>query len=182
MAKEKKAAIFLDRDGVLIKEKDFLISENEIEFFPETFESLRSINSDYLKIVVSNQSGVARGYFTSADVRKLNGILSRRLADNGILIDAWYFCPHGPEDDCSCRKPRPGMISEAAEKMNIELSRSWIIGDKTSDIEAGKVSGMKTVLVKTGYAGAEPGARNASPDFTAAGIREAIDYINRSRS
>jgi histidinol-phosphate phosphatase family protein len=181
MVEEKKPAIFLDRDGVLIKEKDFLISEEDIEFFPETFESLRSLNSDFLKIVVSNQSGIARGYFTSKDVDKLNNSLSRNLADNGILIDAWYFCPHGPEDDCNCRKPRSGMILEAAEKMNIDLSRSWIIGDKTSDIEAGKVSGMKTILVKTGYAGAEPGARNVHPDFTAAGIREAIDYINRSR-
>lgn len=182
MSKEKKPAIFLDRDGVLIVEKDFLISEDEIEFYPETFESLKSINSDYLKIVVSNQSGIARGYFTSQDVEMLNDLLSRRLADKGILIDAWYFCPHGPEEDCDCRKPRPGMILEAAEKLNIDLSRSWIIGDKTSDIEAGKASGLKTILVRTGYGGAETGARDVNPDFTASGIREAIDYINRSKS
>lgn len=181
MPKTKKPAVFLDRDGVLIVEKDFLISRDDIEFFPRTFESLKSLNNGFLKIVVSNQSGIARGYFTQEDVEKLNDIISHKLADKGIVIDAWYFCPHGPEDDCGCRKPRPGMLLEAAKKMNIDLNRSWMIGDKTSDIVAGKASGAKTVLVKTGYGGAEPGARDIHPDFTAADIREAIDYINRSK-
>jgi D-glycero-D-manno-heptose 1,7-bisphosphate phosphatase len=181
MPRTGRPAVFLDRDGVLIVEKDFLNSTEDIEFYPETIESLRSIKSQYLKIVISNQSGVARGYFSSKDVEKLNSHLSELLADNGISIDAWYFCPHGPDDGCSCRKPAPGMILEAADKLDIDLSKSWIIGDKSSDIEAGMTSGVKTILVKSGYAGAEPGSRDIKPDFTAADIREAVDYINRSR-
>jgi len=180
MPRTRRPAIFLDRDGVLIVEKDFLISTEDIEFYPETFESLRSINSRYLKVVISNQSGVARGYFSSKDVEKLHDYLSDLLAEKGILIDAWYFCPHGPDDGCSCRKPAPGMILEAADKLDIDLSKSWIIGDKSTDIKAGRMSGLKTILVETGYAGAEPGARKIKPDFIAAGIHEAIDYINRS--
>jgi len=180
MPPNRRPAVFLDRDGVLIVEKDFLISTGDIEFYPETFESLRSINSRYLKVVISNQSGVARGFFSSNDVAKLHDYLSGLLARNGILIDAWYFCPHGPDDGCACRKPAPGMILEAADNLDIDLSKSWIIGDKSSDIEAGRMSGLKTVLVKTGYAGREPGSRDINPDFTAAGIREAVDYINRS--
>lgn len=180
MSRTGKPAVFLDRDGVLIVEKDFLISIEDIEFYPETFKSLRSINSQYLKIVISNQSGIARGFYSSNDVSKLHDYLSGLLAQNGILIDAWYFCPHGPDDGCSCRKPAPGMILEAADKLDIDLSKSWIIGDKSSDIEAGRISGLKTILVKTGYAGVEPGSRDVKPDFFAADIREAIDFINRS--
>lgn len=179
MPRTGKPAIFLDRDGVLIVEKDFLISTEDIEFYPETFESLRSINNQYLKIVISNQSGIARGFFTSNDVEKLHHYLSDLLAKKSISIDAWFFCPHGPDDGCSCRKPAPGMILEAAEKLDINLSKSWIIGDKSSDIQAGRAAGLKTILVKTGYAGAEPGGRDIKPDFTAADIREAVDYINR---
>ena len=176
----KRPAIFLDRDGVLIVERNFLVNPDDIEFYPETMESLASITDNYVKIVISNQSGIARGYFSEKDVRRINDEISRQLASSGILIDGWYFCPHGPEDGCSCRKPRPGMILKAAEKFNIDFNKSWIIGDKSSDIEAGKAAGIKTILVKTGYGGSEPGASNTSPDFTASNIGEAIEYINRS--
>jgi len=180
MEQSKRPAIFLDRDGVLIVEKDFLVNPDDVEFYPETIEALNSIKNGYFKIVISNQSGVARGYFTSEDVKRVNSEISKMLGGKGIFIDAWFFCPHGPEDNCACRKPRPGMILEAAEKMNIDLENSWIIGDKSSDIEAGKASRIKTILVKTGYGGAESGSKNIDPDFTALNIREAIDYINRS--
>jgi histidinol phosphatase-like enzyme len=144
MTKMKKPAIFLDRDGVMVVEKDFLIDVEDIEFYPETIGALAAIEG------------------------------------HGIHIDAWLFCPHGPEDNCSCRKPRPGMIRESADRMDVDLDKSWIIGDKSSDIETGKNAGIKTILVKTGYGGSEPGARDVNPDFTASNIGEAIDYINRS--
>ena len=180
MEKIKRPAIFLDRDGVLIVEKDFLVDPDDIEFYPETIRALSAIKDDYIKIVVSNQSGITRGYFTSEDVERINSEISKLLGAQGIVIDAWLFCPHGPEDECSCRKPRPGMILRAAEKFNIDLKKSWIMCDKSSDIEAGKASGIKTVLVKTGYGGSEPRTSNADPDFTASDIGEAIEYINRS--
>jgi D-glycero-D-manno-heptose 1,7-bisphosphate phosphatase len=182
MRKTKRPAIFLDRDGVLIVEKDFVVAPDDIEFYPETIAALNAINGKYLKVVVSNQSGIARGFFSSEDVEKFNVELSKRLIRKGITIDSWRFCPHGPEDNCDCRKPRPGLILESAEKMNIDLKNSWIIGDKSSDIEAGKAAGIKTILVKTGYAGVEPGNIDTVPDFAALNIREAIDYINRSAS
>ncbi|UCE66943.1 MAG: HAD family hydrolase [Candidatus Zixiibacteriota bacterium] len=180
MEQIKRPAIFLDRDGVLIVERDFLMNTDDIEFYPETIKALAAIKNEYIKIVVSNQSGIARGYFTSEDVERVNSEISEMLGGKGIFIDAFLFCPHGPEDECACRKPRPGMILEAAKKLNIDLKKSWIIGDKSSDIEAGKASGIRTVLVKTGYGGSEPGASNANPDFTASDIGEAIEYINRS--
>jgi len=180
MKKTKRPAVFLDRDGVLVVEKDFIVDPDDIEFYPRTIKALAAIKNKYLKVVVSNQSGIARGFFSSEDVERFDIELSKRLSEKGIVIDAWYFCPHGPEDDCPCRKPRPGMILEAARKMNIDLKNSWIIGDKSSDIGAGKASGIKTVLVNTGYGGSEPGASNVNPDFTASDLGEAIEYINRS--
>jgi histidinol-phosphate phosphatase family protein len=177
---KNRPAIFLDRDGVLIVEKDFSISPDEIEFYPETLAALAAIKNDYLKVVVSNQSGVARGYFKSEDVEKFNSELDRRLRGNGTVIDGWYFCPHGPEDNCPCRKPKPGLIQRAMEELGADPGQSWIIGDKSSDIEAGKACGINTILVKTGYGGKEPGASTVSPDYTAADIRDAVEHINRS--
>ena len=180
MVRDKRPAIFLDRDGVIIVEKNFLRDPEEIEFYPGAIEALKAIGDVYIKIVISNQSGVARGYFTSADVEKINDHISSILKMSGIGIDAWYFCPHGPDDDCQCRKPRPGMILEAAEEFNINMSKSWIIGDKSSDIDAGRASGLNTILVKTGYGGSEPGATVSKADYTASDISEAIKYINGS--
>ncbi len=180
MEKIKRPAVFLDRDGVLIVERDFLIDPGDIEFYPETIKALAAIKNHYMKIVISNQSGIARGYFSSEDVERVNSEISRTLGAKGIFIDAWFFCPHGPGDGCSCRKPRPGMILDAAEKLNIDLEKSWIIGDKSSDIEAGKACGIKTIMVNTGYGGSEAGASKVNPDYTASDIGDAIEYINRS--
>lgn len=180
MDREKKPAIFLDRDGVIIVEKNFLKDPEEIEFYPGAIEALKAIGDEYIKIVISNQSGVARGYFTSADVEKINTHISSILKMSGISIDAWYFCPHGPDDNCQCRKPRPGMIMKAEEKFNINIPNSWIIGDKSTDIEAGKAAGINTILVKTGYGGSEPGASDIASDYLASDIGEAIKYINGS--
>lgn len=180
MGQNGRPAVFLDRDGVLIVEKDFSISPDDIEFFPETVDALNALGDRYLKIVISNQSGIARGYFKSEDVRKFNSELSRRLIKAGITIDGWYFCPHGPNDNCSCRKPKPGMIIKASKELGADPGQSWVIGDKSSDVEAGKSYGAKTILVKTGYGGAEPGATDVNPDYTADNLRDAIEYINRS--
>lgn len=180
MAQDGRPAIFLDRDGVLIVEKNFSISPEDIEFYPETLDAVAAIKGNYLKVVISNQSGIARGYFKSEDVERFNTELDKKLRARGIRIDGWYFCPHGPEDNCSCRKPKPGMILKAAEDLGIDPGRSWVLGDKSSDIEAGKTSGARTILVKTGYRGAEPGGADVIPDYSADNLRDAIDFINRS--
>jgi D-glycero-D-manno-heptose 1,7-bisphosphate phosphatase len=162
----KLPAVFLDRDGVIIQEKHFLINASEIEFIPGAIEALHSLD-EYLKVVISNQSGVARGYFTVNDVEDFQGILATMLSEKGVEINSWRFCPHSPDDNCNCRKPNPGMIIEEAQKLSIDLDKSWMIGDKTSDIAAGRAAGVKTILVRTGYAGKEPGADKISPDYWA---------------
>ncbi len=178
-SKENKA-VFLDRDGVIIMEKNFSEDTESIEILSGAIKGLKSIKSDFLKIVVTNQSGVARGYFDAETVEIFNNALSSILELEGIVIDAWYYCPHGPADNCLCRKPNPGMILKAAEDLNINLKNSWIIGDKSSDIMAGLTAGVKTILVKTGYAGNEPGAVRINPDNIADNLLTAVEYINRS--
>jgi D-glycero-D-manno-heptose 1,7-bisphosphate phosphatase len=180
MDRRHRPALFLDRDGVIIREKDFQIDINEIELYPDTLEALSALDGRYLKLVISNQSGVARGRFSEDDVRKFNSVLENMLEDSGIKMDGWYFCPHGPDDNCPCRKPRPGMILRAAEDLSIALADSWLVGDKSSDIMAGQAAGLKTILVKTGYAGREPGGSNVIPRYLAGNLLEAVEIINGS--
>jgi D-glycero-D-manno-heptose 1,7-bisphosphate phosphatase len=177
--KEKKfPAIFLDRDGVIIKEKNFQSDPATIEFIPGSLEALSNLGPNFLTVVISNQSGIARGYFSQDDVIKFHHALDKILRQQGIAISAWYFCPHGPDDDCSCRKPRPGMVLRAAQDLAIDIDASWIVGDKSSDIATGNASGLRTILVMTGYAGQEPGARIVRPDHTANNLLAAVDFIN----
>jgi D-glycero-D-manno-heptose 1,7-bisphosphate phosphatase len=176
----KRPAIFLDRDGVIIEEKHFLIDASQIEFVPGAIDALKSLDG-YLKIVISNQSGVARGFFTGDDVKKFQSILAAILTENGIQIDSWRFCPHGPDDNCQCRKPKPGMILDEAQKFSVDLSKSWMIGDKRSDIAAGKTAGVKTILVKTGYGGSEPDSEQVEPDFKVDDLKKAVEIILSAR-
>jgi D-glycero-D-manno-heptose 1,7-bisphosphate phosphatase len=178
----QRPALFLDRDGVIIKEKDFQINVDGIEFYPETIDALLAVDERFMKVVISNQSGVARGMFSENDVRVFNSGLESVLAESGIEIDGWYFCPHGPHDNCPCRKPGPGMILKAAEDLSISLDDSWLVGDKSSDILAGRAAGVKAILVNTGYCGREPGGSNVEPDFLAGNLLEAVKIINRSIS
>lgn len=173
----KLPAVFLDRDGVIIQEKHFSINVADIEFIPGAIEALRAL-AGYLKIVISNQSGVARGYFTCDDVDAFQRVLAFQLAERGVEIASWRFCPHDPNAGCKCRKPKPGMILDEAEKMSVDLAGSWMIGDKTSDIEAGKSAGVKTILVRTGYAGKEPDASSVVPDYSADDLKMAVEIIN----
>jgi len=173
-------AVFLDRDGVIIVDKDFYFDIHTSEFFPDTILALLSVDSRFRKVVISNQSGVARGLFTADDVDEFNEQLSRKLSAEGVHIDAWYFCPHGPDDGCVCRKPKPGMLVQAARELSLDLKNSWIIGDKTSDIMAGRAAGARTILVTTGYAGREPGSSTVNPDHSVDNLLQAVDLINRS--
>jgi D-glycero-D-manno-heptose 1,7-bisphosphate phosphatase len=175
----KFPAVFLDRDGVIIAEKTFQINPNGIELIPRSVEGLQKLSGEFLKVVVSNQSGIARGYFKRPQVLLFQNALGKRLWEKGISIAAWYFCPHGPSDGCDCRKPKPGLILRAAKELPINLAGSWMVGDKSSDIEAGKSAGLKTILVQTGYAGKEDGATAIKPDFIVDDLFQAVDIINR---
>ncbi len=171
-------AVFLDRDGVIIVEKIFQADLASIQFIPGSIEGLRNLKPEYLKIVISNQSGIGRGYFSLEDALAFNDALDIKLGGAGIEIAAWYFCPHAPEDQCDCRKPKPALIFQAAAEHSIDLAKSWIIGDKSSDVGAGIAAGIKTILVKTGYAGNEPGAESSKPDFIADNLYSAVNIIN----
>jgi len=182
MAARKSPAVFLDRDGVIIIEKNFHCDSESIEFIPGSIEALQLLSRSFLTIVVSNQSGVARGYFSEDDVRKFQSVLDHKMRQLNIAISGWYFCPHGPDDTCECRKPRPGMIFRAADKLHIDLDASWMVGDKSSDIAAGQAAGLKTILLKTGYAGLEPGAMDVKPHYIADDLFAAVDIINKENT
>lgn len=153
-----KPAVFLDRDGTINIEKDYLYRIDEFEFTPGAIEAIKLFNqSGYLVVVVTNQSGVARGYYSEADVETLHSHIDQQLQSQGGRVDAWYYCPHHVSgkppynQECSCRKPLPGMLLKAAADHDIDLDRSWMVGDKLADIEAGQAAGCKPVLVMTGY-------------------------------
>ena len=153
-----KKAIFLDRDGTINVEKDYIYKSEDLIFEEGTIEALKTFkNLGYILIVVSNQSGIARGYFTEEDLNIFNNNMNEILKKNGVEITEFYCCPHHPDGIgeykkvCECRKPNNKMIEDAIKKYNIDREKSYMIGDKTSDIEAGLKSNLKTVLVKTGY-------------------------------
>ena len=153
-----KKAIFLDRDGTINVEKDYIYKSEDLVFEEGTIDALKTFkNLGYILIVVSNQSGIARGYFTEEDLNIFNNNMNEILKKNGVEITEFYCCPHHPDGIgeykkvCECRKPNNKMIEDAIKKYNIAREKSYMIGDKTSDIGAGLKSNLKTVLVKTGY-------------------------------
>lgn len=156
-----KRAVFVDRDGTINIEKEYLYRIQDFEFIKGAPEAIRLLNeAGIMVVVVTNQSGVARGYYTEDDVEHLHRHIARKLKDTGAYIDAWLYCPHHPSGrgsyalPCDCRKPSPGMLREAARRYNLDLVNSVMIGDKLADVEAGLAAGCRTILVRTGY-GAE---------------------------
>ncbi|MFX0037005.1 MAG: D-glycero-beta-D-manno-heptose 1,7-bisphosphate 7-phosphatase [Candidatus Hermodarchaeota archaeon] len=151
---KKNKAIFLDRDGVLNKEVNYLSDPNDFEFIDGSIEALKILEKKgFLLIVISNQAGIARGYFSEETLKRIHEKMINILKQNKTKLDAIYYCPHHPEytGPCDCRKPNPGMIFKAQLKYNIDLKRSYIVGDTLKDIQTGKAASCKTVLVLTGY-------------------------------
>lgn len=183
--KQARPAVFLDRDGTINQERNYLHRIEEFELIPGVPQALKKLQeAGFLLVVVSNQSGVARGYFSLQDVARLNEHMSRQLAQYGVVIDAIYICPHHPTagigeflQDCNCRKGKPGLLLQAAQDLNIDLQRSYMIGDKLSDIEAGAAASCPSLLVRTGY-GAE---QELSEDSQCSGIfddlTQAVEFI-----
>jgi D-glycero-D-manno-heptose 1,7-bisphosphate phosphatase len=152
-------AVFLDRDGVINVEKGYLYRREDFEFLPGVPKALRLLKeAGFLLIVVTNQSGVARGFYPLEAVHELHRHLQDELVPYGVAVDGFYICPHHPDhasDDypsiCSCRKPLPGMLVKAIADFHIDPARSYLVGDKPSDIEAGHAAGCRCLLVRTGY-------------------------------
>lgn len=152
-------AILLDRDGTINIEKDYLYKIEDFEFEKNVVEGLKILSSmGYIFIVVTNQSGIARGYYTEQDLEVLNNHIGKLLEKEGVKIEKFYFCPHHPEKgvgkykvECNCRKPNTGMLDAAVQEFDIDKKKSFMIGDNISDIEAGIRAGITPILVKTGH-------------------------------
>jgi len=156
-------AVFLDRDGTINVEKDYLYLIEDFAFIKGAPAAIKRFNdAGFLVVVVTNQSGVARGYYTLRDVDRLHTHIQEQLLAVGARVDAFYICPHHPTQgqgayltECDCRKGAPGMLLQAADEHDIDLTASWIVGDKLADVEAGIRAGSRPVLVQTGYGDAE---------------------------
>jgi D-glycero-D-manno-heptose 1,7-bisphosphate phosphatase len=171
-----RPAVFLDRDGTIIKDADYLSEVDQLEVFEFAAEALRLLKKKgYLLMVLTNQSGIARGFFDEAVMYTVHDELRSQLDG---LIDAIYFCPHGPDDGCDCRKPQVGMIKQAANEFSIDLANSWIIGDKKSDLETGFNAGIATALVLTGYGESELATLERMPELVASDLLEAARQIS----
>jgi len=150
-----KRALFLDRDGVINKEKNYLYKIEDFEFIDGVFETCKYFqDKGYLIIIITNQAGIARGKYSEEDFTKLTDWMLREFKKKNLVISKVYYCPHHPEfsGECNCRKPKPGMILEAQQEFNIDLNKSILVGDKNSDIEAGINAGIgKNYLISTGH-------------------------------
>ncbi len=180
IGREKRPAVFLDRDGTIIDELGYLGDPDKVVLYPEVHDALISLNeAGYLLIVVTNQSGVARGYFTLEEALGVNSKMARMLADLGADIHGIYFCPHLPDAGCPCRKPAPGMVQKAETDFNVDLANSWIIGDMDKDVLLGSEAGIRPLLVNTGKQdkGTVPSSVPAVAD-----LQEAARYILEERS
>jgi D-glycero-D-manno-heptose 1,7-bisphosphate phosphatase len=158
-------AVFLDRDGTIIVDRGYLGTSEGVELLPGAGQALLSLRqAELLLVLVTNQSGVARGYFDLATVAAQHAVLAERLAPFGVTFAGIEVCPHHPEQNCDCRKPRPALLRRAADRLDLDLRHSYMVGDKPSDVAAGKAAGCTTVLVGSGGADAD----YAAVDITAA--------------
>jgi D-glycero-D-manno-heptose 1,7-bisphosphate phosphatase len=154
-----RPAIFLDRDGTLNVDVGYLHALDDLHLFPWTIDALRLLKrAGYLLVVISNQSGIALGFIDDGFVEQAHATMQHQLQRVGIGLDGLYYCPHHPTAaradlrvDCACRKPRPGMIQQAARDLDIDLTRSWTVGDKWLDVQVGHSAGTRSILVRTGW-------------------------------
>jgi len=172
-----KQAAFLDRDGVINRkapEGQYVTRWEEMEFCRGASEAIRLLNrAGFLVIIVTNQACVARGFMTAAELERIHARLCFTFEAAGATIDAVYYCPHGNEPPCSCRKPKPGMLLHAARIHNIDLAQSWMIGDSARDIQAGRAAGCNTVRVRD-----DVGSTDGSPDLVASSLLDATSRIS----
>lgn len=181
-------AVFLDRDGTINREVDFLRRVEDVRLLPGVAEGMRALKAaGFMLVVVSNQSGLARGIFDEGQLALVQLEIKRQLAEYGASWDAVYFCPHHPSEgvveelvlDCHCRKPKPGLVLMAAEEMNISLADSFLIGDRLRDVACGLAAGVKSVLVQSGrhLDDGRPRGGYETPDLVAADFTGAVNWI-----
>jgi D-glycero-D-manno-heptose 1,7-bisphosphate phosphatase len=184
-------AVFLDRDGTLNEEAGYITSLDQFRLHDCAYEAVRLINeAEWLAIVLTNQSGIARGYFSEEFLQSVHSLMRDNLERKGARIDAIYYCPHHPElgeppyrRDCDCRKPRPGLIEMAARDFDLRLEECFVVGDRYRDISTGHAAGVPGVMVMTGFGRDEFEAQRESwprqPAFIAGSLLEAVKWILR---
>jgi D-glycero-D-manno-heptose 1,7-bisphosphate phosphatase len=181
----KLKAVFLDKDGTLIPDIPYNVNADLISLNGGVVEGLQLLQSNgYLLVIVSNQSGIAHGYFTVDDLDKVKDTISTICSKVGIYVDGFYYCPHHPDGtvelyraECNCRKPYPGLLLKAAEEKDIDLSSSWMVGDILNDVEAGNRAGCKTILINNGNETEWAPGSERVPDYFARDLAEAAKYI-----
>lgn len=184
MLSHARRAVFLDRDGTLVHARHYPTRPEELIICNGVVAPLRTLQRQgFMLVLVTNQSGVARGYLTEADLLRMHRDLVQRLRRDGIHLDAVYYCPHHPDGSvpeyagtCDCRKPAPGMLRHAAAEHRIDLSRSWLVGDILDDVEAGRQAGCRTVLVDLGTE-TLPAPPSRQPDFVAGSTAGALQMV-----
>lgn len=169
-------AVFLDRDGIIARDVRYCCRVEDFEILPTVPQAIRLLNQrGFRVIVVTNQSAIARGYLTEKTLFQIHQYMKDELARYSAHVDAIYYCPHHPDDGCQCRKPKPGLLLQAAKELSINLSRSYTVGDGEIDIKAGKAASCRTVLVTTGP-NEKKGVAEPS-DYIADTLLEAAEWI-----
>jgi histidinol-phosphate phosphatase family protein len=175
------AAVFLDRDGTVIEDADYPQDPTRVRPLPGAVEALRTLRAAGLRLVlVSNQSGLGRGYFSEREAEAVHTEVVRQFATRGVAFDGAYYCPHAPEAACACRKPEPGLLLQAARDLGLDLARSYMIGDRPSDVEAGRRVGAATILLAPSPAAPQAGA-DLGADLLASDWDTVVRYIRRHR-
>ena len=187
-----RPAVFLDRDGTLSEERGFIDRLDLVEIFPWTSDAIRLLNrAGFAVVVVTNQSAIGRGIIDVPFLQSVHDVFDRHLAKSGACVDRYYFCPHHPEaplpeyrQECRCRKPKPGMIEQAKSELGLDLSRSFMVGDRRIDVASGHAAGVRSLLVRSGHSayGGEAPAGLAEPDAILNNLMEAVGWILRSSS
>ena len=177
-----KPAIFLDRDGTLNEGVGYVSHPSRFTLFPWTVEAIRAIRDEgFLAVMITNQSGIGRGYFSEEMLRGVHGDFQRLLEAAGTALDGIYYCPHRPDEGCECRKPKPGMLLRASKELGCDLSRSWMVGDNESDLKTAWSVGARAALVRTGDGEGNLGYQARSwlrqPDLVAANLHRAVCEI-----
>jgi D-glycero-D-manno-heptose 1,7-bisphosphate phosphatase len=181
--------VFIDRDGTLIEEAGYLNRLDRLALFPYSVDAVRALNRGGLAVVlITNQGGIAKGILDEAFLERAHGVILDRLRAGGAAIDGIFYCPHHPEGKieslsvrCDCRKPRPGLLQKAARELDLDLPRSFVVGDRVKDMQAGRAVGARTVMVRTGYGADEEQAIAGTADAVVDTLIDAAAWILERR-
>ncbi len=178
----KNKAVFIDRDGTINVDVHYLDDPNKFEMYPGVGEGVKKLKDSGFKIiVVTNQSGIARGYFTELQLSKIHEKMEKEFQRSDVILDGIYYCPHHPDDNCNCRKPKTGLFEKAIKEHNIDVIESYMLGDKILDIDSGKKIGVRTILIPEPHIREECLSKKNecehNPDYVADDFLDAVEWI-----